>query len=86
MTLPAGRNIGNFIFSLDGTQLFYIDSGDLRCHDVGSGKGWCDGSALGPPNGLASIDQGPNQLTWIDAANLLVSNYRSEIYRYTLPP
>jgi hypothetical protein len=83
---PGVTTVGNFIFRSDGSQLFYVAGGELRCHDITSGMAWCDDSPLGPVLGLASIINGPNQLTWKDDGHLLISNYQGEIYEYTLPP
>jgi hypothetical protein len=83
--LPGGGEVENFIFSPEHSQLFYLSGGELYCHDISSGRGWCDDSVLGPPAGLARIARGPNQLTWQDDGHLLISNYQGEIYEYTLP-
>ncbi len=83
----ASEQIKNFIFSEDGTQIFYVNSsGKLVCFDNGSGKAWCNGTALGPTEGMSSIISGPNQLTWKDATTLLISNYGGLIYQYNLLP
>jgi hypothetical protein len=83
----AGGNIFNFIFSPDGSQVFYVRSnGLLYCHDLSSGKAWCNDTSLGPPSPLSSIVGGANQLTWENSTSLLISSYRGYIYRYALPP
>ena len=84
----GGSHIKNFSFSPDGSQLFYLMDGSLHCHDLGSGKAWCNDGPLGPPPGLEIEHNGPNQLTWIDPTQLLISSYssRGQIYRYMLEP
>jgi hypothetical protein len=83
----ASLVVGGFILSLDGTQLFYLmEDGRLYCHDRGSGAAWCNDTALGPPSGMAPAANAPNQLAWMDAANLLVNTSRGEIYLYRLGP
>jgi len=80
--------IGSFSFSPDGKQLFYLQDQLLHCHDLGSGKAWCNDQPLGPPAGLEIAEYGPNQMTWVDGQTLLISSYgdRGQIYRYTLEP
>lgn len=82
--LTATRTIFNFIFSEDGSQLFYISSGKLYCKDISSGKAWCDERVLGPTLGMEIISNGPNQLTWKDSNTLLISTYSGMIYQYTI--
>jgi hypothetical protein len=84
--LPGGGTMRNYIFHPDGSQLFYINNGSLYCHDITSGKAWCNDTPLGPPSVLAALENGPDQLTWRDDGHLLISNYQGEIYEYTLLP
>ena len=81
----ASRTISNYIFSEDKKQLFYISGGYLYCHDLSSKAIWCKDSRLGPATGLATIENGANQLTWMDDQTLLISNYSGQIYKYRLP-
>lgn len=84
---PSAGSIYNFIFSEDGSQLFYLDgSGKLRCYDISSGKLWCDERELGPISGMESIARGANQLAWKNSTTLLISNYRGLVYQYELLP
>jgi hypothetical protein len=86
-TQPAGATIRNFIFSPAGDQVFYLDSsGYFRCHDLSSGKSWCNDGWLGPGSGMNSIAYGANQFTWLDSGHLLISTYAGYIYEFTLPP
>jgi len=86
-TQPNGYNIYNFIFHPGNDQVFYMASdGKLHCHDISSGKSWCDDSALGPASGMSGIGRGPNQFTWRDSSHLLISTYSGYIYEYTLSP
>ena len=78
--------IQSFAFSLDGKKVFYVKGGLLLCHDLGSGKSWCNDAPLGPPPELGSVLPVPNQLAVEDAGHLLLSNGRGEVLRYTLPP
>jgi len=76
--------INNFIFKEDMSQLFYIMGGKLYCHDISSGKAWCNDTDLGPTSGLGSISRGANQFTWADSGHLLISNYQGLILKYKL--
>jgi len=85
-TQPQNKNIRNFIFSPDHTQLWYLAAdAALHCHDISSGKAWCNDTSMGPPAGITYAN-GPNQLTWLDAGHLLISSYTGYIYEYTLLP
>lgn len=84
--LTADRDIKNYIFSEDGTQLFYVSGGELYCYDISSGAEWCDDTSLGPEAGMLSISNGPNQMTWKDSSTLLISTFRGMIYQYNITP
>jgi hypothetical protein len=93
-TQPASRYISNFIFSPAGDMIFYLSSTGvsassnqtLHCHDISSGKSWCNDSALNTVTGLPVIYPGANQLTWRDSTHLLISTYRGNVLEYTLQP
>lgn len=78
--------ISNFFFSEDKSMIFYLKSGYLYCHDLSSGKAWCNDTSLGPPSGMNPITSISNQFTWKDSSTLLISNGKGEIYSYTLSP
>ncbi|EQC49854.1 hypothetical protein M899_2633 [Bacteriovorax sp. BSW11_IV] len=82
----SSREIYNWIFSEDKSQIFYINSGSLYCIDISSGKSWCDDTPLGPSEGMETISSGANQLTWMNSTTLLISNYKGVIYQYNLLP
>jgi hypothetical protein len=83
----------NFIFTLDGNQVYFVAAGGaspgLHCMNAPGGsspRASCNNTALGPPPSLGTLVDGPNQLTWLDANTLLVSDYQYTIYEYTLEP
>ncbi len=87
-TLGAGSFL-NFIFSIDNTQVWYIRSnGFLYCHDISSGKAWCDDVTNYYPYSanLGAISRGPNQMTWKDSSTLLISTFNGDILQFTPPP
>jgi|GEM_PF-3008232 len=85
-TQPAAKGISNFIFHPSHDRVFYLSSGGLYCHDISSGKSWCNDVLLGPPTGMPGISTGANQFTWLDDNHLLISTYNGYILQYTLPP
>lgn len=85
-TLPAGNgSFQNITVSPDGKYVFYFTSsgasaGKLRCHalNVIDETSWCKNLAashvvLGPPTGMSTLSQVPNQLTWKDNTTLFMS-------------
>lgn len=84
----SAGDIFNFTLRPDGSQLFYVRAwiGDLRCHDITSGKAWCNDATIGPPTGISRIDPVANQFTWLDNDHLFISNAKGEVYLYTLRP
>jgi hypothetical protein len=57
----------------------------LYCHDISSGKSWCNDTPLSSVSGLPIITAGANQLTWKDSSTLLISTYNGYVLQYTLP-
>lgn len=80
------KNINNFIFKEDGSQVFYLVQGELYCHDISSGKSWCNDSSVYPfKQSMGRINSCGNQLTWMDENTLLISTCLGEVLKYTLP-
>ncbi|GEM_PF-5248867 len=82
----ADKNINNFIFKEDGSQVFYLAQGELYCHDISSGKTWCNDTSLYPfKQAMGPINACGNQLTWMSETSLLISTCRGEVFKWTLP-
>lgn len=80
------KNINNFIFKEDGSQVFYLLQGELYCHDISSGKVWCNDTSLYPfKQAIGRINSCGNQLTWMNENTLLISTCLGEVLKYTLP-
>ncbi len=86
---PGGVVVSNITLNSDSSQLWYLSGGSaLYCLDISSGKSWCDNSTNHFQSMIGAgfyFTKGPNQLTWIDDGNLLLSTYSGEILQYVLP-
>nr|BFD62796.1 hypothetical protein BdHM001_14770 [Bdellovibrio sp. HM001] len=84
----ASGVIHNYIFSMDGKQIWYFkDNYGLYCKDISSGKSWCDNTT--DYNTLKSIvgnfAAGANGMTWMDEDTILISPGTGSIYQFDLP-
>ncbi|MGE5086458.1 MAG: hypothetical protein ACM3MG_09180, partial [Bacillota bacterium] len=85
----AASQIGNISFTPDGSQLWYFRGGSgLYCHDISSGKSWCDDTtdhyAIRTAAGF-TYTAGPNQITWKDNQTMFLSTYNGLILQFNLP-
>lgn len=84
--LETDKNVNNFIFREDGSQVFYLVQGELYCHDISSNKPWCNDTSLYPfRETMGSINACGNQLTWMNDDTLLISTCLGEVLKWTLP-
>jgi hypothetical protein len=90
LTTSDGSYIYNFTFNPSRTQLWYAtDATTIRCHDISSGKSWCDDTtnhfSSAADAGFQFDPKAPNIFTWKDDTTLYLSTYSGEILQFILP-